>query len=139
MKLIATALIVIFVTGVAGTLHFWPSARDQQILAFFSILQFLATFALILLTYVYVNETRKYVATAQQQINEQNREPTIRVISHLYPTTTPFVASFEVEIANPSIRATSVTIKAVNIDQEVAKEVYFGVYQDRQKRLVIGG
>lgn len=125
MRLVAFVLILLFVGSIAGTYHFWPSNEDQRSAAFFSLLQFIAAFALIVVTFLYVTATQQLVETTQQQLSDQNRPPKITVTRHWYPTTNPFVASFVMEIANPSVRATRVTIKAVRIRQEPATEFCF--------------
>jgi len=125
VRLVAFVLILLFVGSIVGTYHFWPSNKDQRSAAFFSLLQFIAAFALIVVTFLYVTATQQLVETTQQQLSDQNRPPKITVTRHWYPTTNPFVASFMMEIANPSVRATRVTIKAVRIGQEPAKEFCF--------------
>jgi hypothetical protein len=137
MKLLALALILIFFGGLAGTYYFWPSEQGQRSAAFNSLLQFVAAFALIGLTFLYVTATMKYVQATQQQVDDQNRPPKFTVIRHYYPQTDPFTTSFVMEIANPSVRTTSVTIKAVHIGQESARELCFEIGGSNTERVTI--
>ncbi|MFZ0817269.1 MAG: hypothetical protein WAM78_17235 [Candidatus Sulfotelmatobacter sp.] len=125
MGVLRSVLILTFVADTAGTIYFWLSNKDSRLTVFLSFLQFVAVFALIWLTFLYVAATHEYVKATQEQLSDQNRPPSISVTRHWYPTTNPFVASFVMEIANPSVRATRVTIKAVLIGQEPATEFCF--------------
>jgi hypothetical protein len=124
----AASIIVMFLVAACGLsvlICFWPDQKAQQSQAVFSYLQFVAMLILALLTYWYVTATQQYVETTRQQLADQNMPPKISVTRHWYPTTNPFVASFVMEIANPSVRTTSVRIKAVRIRQEPATEFCF--------------
>ncbi len=125
MRVLISVLILTFVAGTVGTIYFWLSNKDSRLTVFLSFLQFVAVFALIWLTFLYVAATHEYVKATQEQLSDQNRPPRISVTRHWYPTTNPFVASFVMEIANPSVRATRVTIKAVRVGQEPATEFCF--------------
>jgi hypothetical protein len=111
MTITAFVLVLLFVGGIAGTYYFWPSNGDQRSAAFFSVLQFIAVFALVWLTFLYVTATQQLVETTQQQLSDQNRPPKISVIQYHFPQADPFSVKFEIEIAKPSIRATSLRIK----------------------------
>jgi len=137
MKLLAYVLIVVFLTGIVGAYCFWPSNKDQQPTALFSLLQYVAAFALILLTFLYVTATQDYLKATREQLADQNREPKITVITHHYPQTDPFIVNFEIEIANPSVRATSVTIKSVQIGPHLAADSCFEINQARRSRATI--
>jgi hypothetical protein len=50
----------------------------------------------------------------------------------------PFVGRFEIEIANPSVRATSVGVTSVKIGETVARLVYFELDQGNMTRVTIG-
>jgi hypothetical protein len=137
MWLTGLVLVLLFVGGIAGTYHFWPSNEDQRSAAFFSALQFIAVFALIWLTFLYVTATLQLVETTQQQLSDQNRPPKISVIQHYFPQADPFSVTFEIEIANPSVRATSVTIKSVQIGPHLAADSCFEINQARRSRATI--
>ncbi len=133
----ALMIALLALVGLAVLIIFWPGQKEQKSVAVFSYLQFCGTLALVLLTFIYVNATQRYVEVTQQQITEQNRQPKIRVISCFYPQVNPFVTSFEVEIANPSIKTTSIAIKEVNIDAQPAREIYFEVCERHEVRLAV--
>jgi magnesium-transporting ATPase (P-type) len=137
MMLLALLLLIVFLMGLVGTYYFWPHTGDHQSGAFFSFLQFLAAFALILLTFLYVVSTQRYVEQTQEVLSDQNRAPKISITRHYYPQTDPFIANFVVEIANPRVRATSVTIKKVQIGQENSTELHFEINQSSRDRATI--
>jgi hypothetical protein len=118
MKWLVGITLLLFVgAGAAGLCLFW-SDRSQRPTAFFSFLQFGATLALLFLTFLYVKAT-------QEQLVDQNRAPKFQVTYHSYPQATPFVVNFEILIANPSVRATSVSVKSVRIGQNQAMSACF--------------
>lgn len=137
MRYVAVLLLVLFLGGLAGTIYFWPSSRDQRIASFFSLLQFVAAFALVLLTFIYVRATQIYVEATHEQLKDQNREPQITVLRRWYPQIRPFVAEFVVEIANPSVRATSISIKSVQIGEDLARHAEFLQGQTATDRVTI--
>jgi hypothetical protein len=130
-------LVLLFVGGIVGTYHFWPSNEDQRSAAFFSVLQFIAVFALVWLTFLYVTATQQLVETTQQQLSDQNRPPKISVIQYHFPQADPFSVNFEIEIANPSVRATSLRIRSIQIGEVFAHDVYFEVDQSRKARITV--
>ena len=137
MWLTGFVLVLLFVGGIAGTSHFWPSNEDQRSAAFFSALQFIAVFALIWLTFLYVTATLQLVETTQQQLSDQNRPPKISVIQYYFPQADPFSVTFEIEIANPSVRATSLRITSIQIGEVLARDVYFEVDQSRKAKITV--
>jgi len=137
MLLTGLVLVLLFVGGIAGTHHFWPSNEDQRSAAFFSILQFIAVFALVWLTFLYVTATQQLVETTQQQLSDQNRPPKISVIQYHFPQADPFSVNFEIEIANPSVRATSLRIRSIQIGEAFARDIYFEVDQTRKVRTTV--
>lgn len=130
MKALAVALIVVFIAGIVGTYFFWPANKDQRATAFFSLLQFVAAFALVLLTFL-------YLATAQKQLADQNRAPVINVTRHDYPQIAPFVMRLVVEMVNPSARTTSIGIKGVRVGQEDVVEFHFLLDQASRDKVTI--
>jgi hypothetical protein len=137
MTITAFVLVLLFVGGVAGTYYFWPSNEDQRSAAFFSALQFIAVFALVWLTFLYVTATQQLVETTQRQLSDQNRPPKISVIQYHFPQADPFSVNFEIEIANPSIRATSLRIRSIQIGEVFARDVDFEVDQSRKARITV--
>ena len=137
MKLVACLLIVVFIAGLAGSYFFWPSNKDQRPMAFFSLLQFVAAFAVVLLTFLYVTATQTILKATKQQLSDQNREPKISVISHYCPQVVPFSLNFQIEIANPSMRATSLSITSIQIGKVAAQDVYFEVDHGRTSRITV--
>jgi len=135
MKIVALVLALVFVAGIAGAYFFWPPNRDQWPTAFFSLLQFIAAFSLVLLTFLYVAATQSTLKTTQEQLADQNRAPKISVIRYHYPQADPFIVKFEIEIANPSVRATSLGVRSVQIGDVFAREIYFEVDQARKARI----
>ena len=136
MLVIGVVLILLFVGGIVGTVYFWPSNQEQRSSAFFSLLQFLAALFLIVLTFMYVKATQHYVEATQQQVLDQNQAPKFTVTRYWYQTQ-PFRANFAIEIANPSVRTTSVSIKAVRIGETQASELCFEVSQRQGDRATI--
>ena len=129
-------LIVAFVAGIAGTIYFWVSDRNS-LTFFLSFLQFVAVFALIWLTFLYVAATHEYVKATHDQVADQNRPPKIAITYHYEPSIDPFVISFDVQAANPSIRATSLAVTSLRIGEFSARELYFEVNQTRMRRITI--
>jgi len=130
MKYVTTLLLLTFLGGIAGTYYYWPGNRDQQSTAFFSLLQFIAAFGLIFLTFLYVK-------AAQEQLTDQNRAPRITITGYHYPQIDPFVLNFEIEVANPSVRATSLAIKEYSNRSNFCTSIYFEVSQARKTRITI--
>ncbi|MGD0792212.1 MAG: hypothetical protein ABR920_10615 [Terriglobales bacterium] len=92
---LALVLALIFLAGAVGTWFFWPHTRGEQSAAFFSALQFVASFALVFVTLLYVWFTSLYVKATQDMLADQNSPPKFAVTHHYYPQTgDPFVASF---------------------------------------------
>ncbi|MGA8212610.1 MAG: hypothetical protein WB799_03385 [Candidatus Sulfotelmatobacter sp.] len=137
MKVVAYLLIAVFVAGLAGSYFFWPGDKSQRPTAFFSLLQFIAVFAVVLLTFLYVTATQTILDATRQQLADQNREPKISVISHYFPQADPFSVNFQIEIANPSVRATSLSIKSIQIGEVTAQDVYFEGDQGRTSRITV--
>jgi hypothetical protein len=137
MKVLAVVLILIFVCGLGGSIFFWPSIRDERLSAFFSLLQFIAAFALILLTFLYVTTTKAILTATREQTADQNRAPRISVVAHWYPQTNPFVINFALEVANPSVRATSLRVHSVRIGEVLARSTYFEVNQRNEYQVTI--
>lgn len=136
MRLVAAVLILIFVVGIGGACYFWGSTEDEHRTAFFALLQFIAAFALILLTYFYVAATQQYVETARAQLADLNKPPKITVVAdRLKWANSP--AQFFVEIANPSVRATSVAVKSVQVGHQSAQNVCFVQDQRECSRVTI--
>jgi len=98
MKLVASLLIVIFIVGLAGSYFFWPGDKNHRPMTFFSLLQFVAAFSVVLLTFLYVTATRTLLETTKQQLSDQNREPKISVISSFCSQVTPFSLNFQIEM-----------------------------------------
>lgn len=137
MRVLRSVLILAFVTGTVGAIYFWVSNKDSRLTVFLSFLQFGAVFALIWLTFLYVAATHEYVEATREQLSDQNREPKILVISHYFPQANPFSVNFQIEIANPSVRATSLSITSIQIGEVAAQDVYFDVDQARTSRIIV--
>jgi hypothetical protein len=104
----------------------WPSDRNQQNQLFFAFLQFSATIILLIVTFLYVRVT-------QVQLEDQNRAPHIKVTYHTIHQD-PFRIHFELLIANPSVKATSIGIDSVQVGSNDAASVFF---QGMKKRMTI--
>lgn len=115
--------------GLLGLWYFWAD-KNQRPAVFFSFLQSVATIALLLLTYLYVRAT-------QEQLADQNRPPKICITRYYYPETDPFTVNFQIEIANPSVRATSIGIKSIRMGGATAREAHFEIEQTRKERITI--
>ena len=137
MNRLRNRLILIFLAGVSGTFHFWPSDTQHKEAAFFSLLQFVAAFALILLTFLYVTATQANLEATKEQLADQNSPPKITITYNYVPGSDPFVMAFEVQAANPSVRATSLAVKSLQIGEFSAREMYFEVNQTRMGRITI--
>jgi hypothetical protein len=137
MKILAYLLVVVFIAGLAGSFFFWPPIKDQRPAAFFSLLQFVAAFALVLLTFLYVTATQKSLTATNQQLADQNQAPHISVIQYYFSQVAPSVVNFEIEIANPSVRATSLGVKGVQIGEVLARFVCFELDQVRNNRVIV--
>ena len=131
MGFVVLALALILLAGVVGTWFFWPHTRGEQSVAFFSALQFVASFALIFVTLLYVWFTSLYVKATQDMVADQNSPPRFEVRYHTFPQTSPFVVNFQLEIANPGVRTTSVGIKSARIGQISTTNVCFEGMQTR--------
>jgi len=137
MNIVGVVLIALLAGGIAATLYFWPSNREAQSAAFFSLPQSVASFALIFLTFLYVAATQKYVPATQEQLADQNRAPKITVMQYYVPETDPFGWHFDVEIANPSVRSTSLGIKSLQRGDVFALDCFFEIDQTRKTRVTI--
>jgi hypothetical protein len=108
---------LLFFLALAGLCFYWPDDNAKRAEVVFSFLGFVATLTLIFLTAVYVSLTRELVAG-------QTRAPDVRAtIVGVYPGDPETRIQFDVAVANPSTRATSVRIKEIKVESSEARSL----------------
>ncbi len=108
---------LLFFFAVAGLSCYWPDDNAKRAEVLFAFLGFVATLTLIFLTAVYVSLTWELVAA-------QTRPPDIRArFVGVYPGDPETRIQFDVAVANPTRRATSVKIKGIQVESSEARSL----------------